>query len=99
MFRTKNERYCLAGVDRREKMIPTMFVVVDVEMRRLFGMTTKWRLVIIKRRLPKQKNRFTEARSLSEERCEDPSVVMIDSIIIDHGFVFAATRNTDEWTT
>ena len=36
--------------------------------------------------------------SLSKQRCEDPSVVSINSVICHHGITLTATGNAKEWT-
>ena len=40
-----------------------------------------------------------EEKYLSEEWREDPTVVVIDSVVVEHGIILALADHSDEWTT
>jgi len=66
------------------KMSFWLMLVVDVQL---------W----LKRRSSNEKDRAGK-NSLSKQRCEDPSVVSINSVICHHGITLTATGNAEEWS-
>ena len=53
--------------------------------------------LLLKRRSSDEKDRAGRI-SLSKQRCEDPSVVSINSVICHDGITLTATGNAEEWS-